>query len=534
VEALFVAIGAGIPVSVSVSIEPIQGDQGQPVATLIVCHRITPWKDAAAALRRSEERLKLALSAARLGAWEYDLNARVLTTSSQCKANHGFAENDDLQLETQILPAIDPGPREAFRAAIDGAIASSGSFETEVPQRWPDGSRHWLLVAGRVIDPTCMVGVTQDISDRRHIEQSVRDSEERFRMLADNIAQFAWMADATGSRFWHNRRWLDYTGRTLEEMKGWGWQTVHHPDHVQAVVARLRRCVETGEPWEDTFPLRAADGTYRWFLARAVPIRDPNGRVVRWFGTNTDVTDQRAKEEALVLADRNKDEFLALVAHELRSPLSPILAAVRLLMLTGPPDPALQKLRETILRQTLHLSRVVDDLLDVGRIISGKLRLDHEVADLNAIVKQAMETCSPEIERRRHTLQSVLAESPFYVDVDAARIVQVVCNLLNNAAKYMRDGGRIELTVSAHDSMAVICVRDEGVGIGPEMLGRLFHRFVQVDSSRHRAQGGLGIGLALVKAIIDMHGGTVEATSEGIGKGSVFTVRLPTVAATST
>ena len=525
VEAVLDTARTRIPVSVS--IEPIQEGPEPPVATLTLCHPITRWKDAATALRRSEQRLTLALSAGRLGDWEFDLDTRGLTASAQCKANHGFTASDDLEFETHIVSMIDPEHREAFRAAIDGAIESGGAFEIEVPHRWSDGSRHWLLVAGRVIDPTRMVGVSLDVTARRHTEQALRDSEERFRALANNIAQLAWMADETGSIFWYNRRWLEYTGRTLEEMQGWGWQKVHHPDHVQAVVDKLRRCFKTGETWEDTFPLRGSDGTYRWFLSRAVPIRAKDGRVIRWFGTNTDVTEQRRTEEALVVADRSKDEFLALLAHELRGPLAAILTAVRLLQRTGPAAPELQKLRDIILRQTLQLSTLVDDVLDVGRIINGKLRINREVADLKTIVRQAIETCSPLIERRRHRLDTVLPDSPLCVNVDAGRIVQVVCNLLNNAAKYMRDGGRIELAVCEREAAAVITVRDEGIGIAPDMLGRIFHRFVQIDSSKDRTEGGLGIGLALVKAIVDLHGGTVEAYSEGIGTGSEFTVRLP-------
>ena len=651
VEAALTTPEGRIPVSVS--IEPVNDSRGAPVATLTVCHRISTWKDAASALRRTERRLTLALKAGRLGAWELDLDTRVLTSSPQCRANHGLAPADDLQLEADLLPAIDPDFRGAFRAAIDRAIAGHGAFEIEVPHRWPDGTAHWLFVAGEVIDPTCMVGVSLDITERRRIEQALRDgerlykeivetanegiwtldgqaritfvnrrmadlvgyppmemigchkwdfmfdedisamqalfdrrrqgiaeevmdirfrhrsgsevwtlmaarplhdsagrfsgaldlfmdvttrrqaeqalrdSEERFRTLADNISQLAWMADETGSIFWYNKRWFDYTGTTLEEMQGWGWQRAHHPDHVEGVVAKIRRCFESGEVWEDTFPLRAQDGSYRWFLSRAVPIQDERGRIVRWFGTNTDVTEQRRAAEALLAADRGKDEFLAVLGHELRNPIAPIMTAVTLLQKKGPPDPALQKLRDTILRQTLLLSKLVDDLLDVGRIINGKLRLERHVTDLGSILKQAIETAMPQIEHRHHALEVALPDPSVHVDVDARRIVQAVSNLLHNAAKYMHDGGRVELTAAARERTVVISVKDQGVGISPEMLERIFDRFVQIDSSAHRAQGGLGIGLALVKAVVELHGGTVEARSDGIGKGSEFTVRLP-------
>jgi PAS domain S-box-containing protein len=647
---------AGRQIAVSIAIAPIRDVGDRVSASLTICHAIARGKDAeaaAAAQRLIEQRLTLALKAGKLGTWELDLNTRVLTSSAQCKANHGLQADEDLQLETNLIPAIDFDHRARFRATLEHAIETEGSFEIEVPHRWPDESRHWLLIAGSVFDSTYMVGVSQDITDRRQneqgfrdserryreivetanegiwtlddqakitfvnrrmadlvgylpgemigqrkwdfmfgedvaamkalferrrlgvaeevvdirfrhhdgreiwtlmaarplhdgagrfigaldlfsditerrrAEQALRDSEERFRTLADNIAQLAWMADETGRVFWYNRRWFEYTGRTLEEMQGWGWQEVHHPDHVQSVIEKISRCFETGEIWEDTFPLRARDGTYRWFLSRALPIRDERGAITRWFGTNTDVTDRREAEEALLEADRRKDEFLAVVAHELRGPLAPILTAARILQMKGPPDSQLQKPRETIIRQTMQLSKLVDDLLDVGRITAGKLWLDKRRVELNEIVKQAVETSAPVIERRRHTLNVAFSEAPVYLDVDAARMVQVVGNLLNNAAKYMQEGGRIDLTAFADGDTAVIRVRDEGVGIPPDMLGRIFQRFIQLGSSGHRAEGGLGIGLSLVKALVDLHGGSVDARSDGIGTGSEFTVRLP-------
>jgi len=366
-----------------------------------------------------------------------------------------------------------------------------------------------------------------DVTERRHMEHALRDSEERFHTLADNIAQLAWMADETGWIFWYNRRWLEYTGKTLEEMQGWGWQQVHHPDHVEAVVQKIRHCFESGEAWEDTFPLRAKDGTYGWFLSRALPIRDAQGRITRWFGTNTDVSDQRRAEDALLDCDRRKDEFLALLGHELRTPLAPIIAAARLLQLTGPPNPRLEKIRGTIVRQAEHMTKLIEDLLDVGRITTGMLRLEKRRVALNAILGQAVEASAPLIERRRHTIAVSMADTPVYLDVDAGRIVQVICNLLNNAAKYMEEGRRIELSGAQQSGLAIIRVRDEGVGIAPEMLNRIFDRFVQVGTSTYRSDGGLGVGLSLVKSLIERHGGTVEARSQGIGTGSEFIVCLP-------
>jgi signal transduction histidine kinase len=200
---------------------------------------------------------------------------------------------------------------------------------------------------------------------------------------------------------------------------------------------------------------------------------------------------------------------------------------VKLLQAKGPGEPALQKLRDTILRQTLQLSTLVDDLLDVGRITAGKLRLEKSCVDLRDVVTQAVEVTSGLVERRRHTLRVQLPEGPVYLEADAARLVQVTGNLLNNAAKYMRDGGYIDILVREESGMGVVSIRDQGVGISPEMLDRIFDRFVQVGASEYRSEGGLGIGLSIVKALVDLHDGTIEARSPGIGKGSQFTFRLP-------
>jgi signal transduction histidine kinase len=257
------------------------------------------------------------------------------------------------------------------------------------------------------------------------------------------------------------------------------------------------------------------------------PMRNQDGRIDGIAVLALDVTEVVNARREAEAANFAKDEFLAMLGHELRSPLSPILTAIRLLQLKGPQDPKLEQLRETILRQTMHLSRLVDDLLDVGRIIAGKLSLDRKPVELRAIVKQAVETCTPLIERRQHVLRVTLPDTPVSLDADPDRMVQVVCNLVNNAAKYTREGGRIELTASEAAGWAVIRVSDSGVGIAPEMLDRIFDRFLQIGTSRHRAEGGLGIGLSLVKAIVDLHGGRVTAYSGGIGQGSEFTVRLP-------
>ncbi len=408
--------------------------------------------------------------------------------------------------------------------------------------------------------------------ERARAESALRTSEERFRMMAENIAQFAWMADEKGWISWYNQRWFDYTGTTLEEMQGWGWRAVHHTDYVERVAEKFRRHIESGEVWEDTFPLRSKAGEYRWFLSRALPIRDEHGKVQRWFGTNTDITAQREAEAALREADRRKDEFLAMLAHELRNPLAAANNALALFEQSQ--DMADQQwAREVAQRQIGQLTHLVDDLLDVSRITSGKIRLRTALLDAAAVLDHAVQSVRPLVASRGHELSVAFPrDGSLAVKADAARLEQIVVNLLTNAAKYTENGGLISLearrertapppppsSFSSSSSSSfpagealeagvneededgekdeerdelVITVRDSGLGIAPEKLPQMFDLFAQGERSIARSEGGLGLGLTIVKKLAELHGGTIAARSAGLGHGSEFTVRLPAQAA---
>jgi signal transduction histidine kinase len=226
-------------------------------------------------------------------------------------------------------------------------------------------------------------------------------------------------------------------------------------------------------------------------------------------------------------AARRKDEFLAMLAHELRNPLAPITNSLEIMRLAGELSPTMEEVRAMMHRQVRHMTRLVDDLLEVSRLTRGKLELRREVVDLASILATAVDTCRPAIDARRHQFAVSIARHPIRVHADSVRITQVVANLLNNAAKYTPEGGQLWLTARAEDGQAVISVRDTGVGIEPEMLSRVFELFVQVEESLHRSDGGLGIGLTLARRLVEMHDGSLEARSGGAGQGSEFIVRLP-------
>ena len=357
-------------------------------------------------------------------------------------------------------------------------------------------------------------------------DSGIAPDEAQLQALFDCMPQLGWAAYPDGWIYYYNRPWYEYTGSTPEEMAGWKWQSVHHPDLLPLVVKRWRHSIATGEPFEMAFQLRRHDGTFRWFLTRVSPMRDDQGRLVRWVGINTDIDEQKRAEEAAAAANRAKDEFLAMLGHELRNPLAPIVTALKLMDLKG--GDAFQHERTIISRQTAHLSRLVDDLLDVSRFLRGTLEIRRELVDVEAIVTQAAEMVSPLMEREGHAL-ALSVPTGLTLDGDGARLKQVVVNLLTNAAKYTPPGGRIAVAVDAAGDEVTIRVRDNGLGISASLLPMLFQPFVQKRQPLARSDGGLGLGLAIVRTIVTAHGGSVEALSDGEGHGSEFVVRLPVV-----
>ncbi|MDQ3368162.1 MAG: ATP-binding protein [Myxococcota bacterium] len=356
------------------------------------------------------------------------------------------------------------------------------------------------------------------------VNEALRESETQFVTLANTIPMLAWYAQPDGAVAWFNQRWFQYTGTTFEGQAGWQWESSLHADDRTRVVDRWRASIASGEPWDDVFRLRRHDGELRWFLARALPLHDANGQIVRWFGTTVDIDDQKRAEADATASVRAKDEFLAMLGHELRNPLAPIRTALDLMTMRDPTK--FERERTIIERQVGYLVRLVDDLLDVSRITGGKIELKREVVELADVVGLAVETATPLLEAKAHRLTINLG-SDLLVDVDVVRMTQVISNLVTNAAKYTASQGALEIVGGRRGSRVWLAVRDNGIGISPAMLPLVFEMFAQEAQGSDRPAGGLGLGLAIVKNLLAMHGGTITAHSQGLGHGSQFEIELP-------
>jgi PAS domain S-box-containing protein len=412
----------------------------------------------------------------------------------------------------------------AVRAGLHGAFAFPICLRAEVFGVMEFFSREIRQPDAGLLRLFANVGVQIGaFIDRKRSEQKLRETEKRFRFLAETIPSFVWIAAPDGTITYANQRWFDYSGLTLEQTaRNWP-ELALHPDDRERCIKKWTGALREGKEYEIEVRNRRHDGAYRWFITRAVPRRDAAGQILSWFGITTDIHNQKELQEQLRQADRNKDEFLAVLAHELRNPLAPLRNALEIMRISGQ-DGEIQEMME---RQVNALVRLVDDLLEVSRFTRGKIELRRARIALTPIVQSAIETSRPLIEAGGHRLKVNLPSEPLIVDGDSVRLSQVVANLLNNAAKYTEAGGEISLGVERVGDQAVLRVRDTGVGIPAEMLPRVFDMFTQLDRSENRAQGGLGIGLSLVRSLVTMHGGTVQASSDGPGKGSEFLVRLP-------
>lgn len=382
----------------------------------------------------------------------------------------------------------------------------------------------------------------RDITKRKQAEAKLRQSEERYRYLAESIPQKVWTATPDGALIDVNQRWLEFTGLTLAQAQSGGWALVVHPDDLPILKQHWLAAQQgSGSHYQAEGRMRRADGVYRWHLHQAIPLRNEQGQIIKWFGSATDVEDKKQLEQqhqrllqqeqaaraAAEQVNRIKDEFLAVLSHELRSPLNPILGWSRLLQ-TGKLDAAKTKQAlETIERNAKLQSELIEDLLDVSRILRGKFSLRVGAVDLSIIIGAAIETVRLAAEAKSIQIKTMLNSNIGKVMGDSSRLQQVVWNLLSNAIKFTPQGGEVKIQLERSGSFAQITISDTGKGISPEFLPYVFEYFRQENATTTRKFGGLGLGLAIVHHLVELHGGTVQADSLGEDKGATFTVNLP-------
>lgn len=492
-------------------------------------------------LRRGEERFGLAVAIAKLGTFEIDLATDAVSVNQEARTIYGWPADAPLtfsRVQTHFHPDDRAHVLQAVGRAFDPATEDN-AFDVEQRIIRTDGAVRWIRVRARAFfvgegatrRPATCVGTFLDITERKEHDSALRESEARFRQLADTIPQLAWMAKPDGWIFWYNQRWHAFTGTTAEEMQGWGWQSVHDPKELPRIVENWKAALAHEQPWEDTFPLRRHDGEFRVHLSRANPFRDSEGRVVLWFGTNTDITELVRAEEAANAANRAKDHFIATLSHELRTPLTPVLATIMDLDKRLDLPPAISEAMELIRRNIELEARLIDDLLDVTRISKGKLRMEQEVVELHSVLQDAKRICESAIAKKEVHLAFDLQAPNNHVEGDGARLLQAFWNLLQNAVKFTPSGGEITVRTRGDERTLRVEIADNGIGLDAEALPRIFEPFGQADESISRRFGGLGLGLALSKALVEAHGGRMAATSPGRDQGTTFTVDLNTTTA---
>ncbi|HEX5745986.1 MAG TPA: PAS domain-containing protein [Archangium sp.] len=710
--------------------QPLLDEAGQVEAVLLFAVEVTEQvrarqaaeealsyrQRAEAALRQSEAHLRRTLKAAEVGAWEWDLGNQRMVWTPNVEPMFGMAPGTFLGTAEAALALIHPEDRERVARTLGQSAREQGESEHQLEYRVlrADGGVRWQESRGRVLfdergRPTKLAGVVMDITSRKEAEQQQRESEARFQLLAEALPQLIWRTRADGYTEYFNPGWFEYTGQTLEQARGDGWLQAVHPEDLAHTEKAWRHAVSTGAPYSVEYRLRrAADGAYRWFIARGLPLREGTGRITHWFGTCTDIDDQKRGAETLrflseasaalaasldqaatlaqvarlavpVLADwcmvdlvgedghvervevahadpalaeladrlrrfppvqnpehpsaramrqdqtilvaevtgaveersaqgaehlvairemkcrsmmsvpllargrtlgvltfftteasgrrygqedvlrmeevarrvamaldnarlfalaqeerqraeeanRLKDDFLATVSHELRTPLTAMIGWVKMLR-TGrlPPDKHARAL-ETVDRNTQAQAQLIEDLLDVSRIISGKLRMETQPVHLVDVIQAALESVRPAADARSIQLLAELEPGEDVVMGDAGRLQQVVWNLLSNAVKFSPGGSRVQVRLRRLEASVEVTVADEGPGIPADFLPHIFERFRQLEGGTTRRHGGLGLGLAIVRHLVELHGGTVHAASEGAGRGATFTVLLP-------
>jgi PAS domain S-box-containing protein len=499
------------------------------------------YRTAQDALRQREESLALLDTLqqnAPVGFAFVDRQFRFVCINDALAAIDGSPAADHLGHTVQeSVPELWPRLEPLYRGVLESGVPVTNQEVTGETPAAPGQVRHWLVnyYPVRVHEEIAGIGIlVTDITERKRMEdelwqraEQLQESEQRFARFMQHLPGLAWIKDLQGRYVYANDAAQKAFRTPREALYGKTDEEVFPPETARQFKENDRRACSSGTGVQVIETLEHEDGTLHHSVVSKFLIVGPDGGPSLVGGMAIDITDRMRAEEALKEADRRKDEFLAMLAHELRNPLAPIRNALHILKQPGVDGAMLRQVRDMAERQVQHMARLLDDLLDVSRISRGRIELRKDAVDVAVVISRTVEAVRPLIEKRRHELIVSLPAGPLRVEADSTRLEQVLTNLLNNAAKYTDPGGHVWLTVERDGDEAVVRVRDTGLGITPDMLPRIFDLFVQAERRLDRSQGGVGIGLTLVKKLVELHGGRIEAFSAGLGRGSEFVVRLP-------
>ena len=406
------------------------------------------------------------------------------------------------------------------KASVDKALKGETAQFTALCLTAKGTTKWWDVVVSPVGKPgepvKQIISVSRDITQKKEADEKIAASEKQFRTFADSIQNLAWIAKADGWIYWYNQQWYDYTGTTLEEMEGLGWQKVHHPDHIEKIIALSKEIWKKDEAFELTFPLRRHDGEYRWFLTRAYPVKDSNGNIERWIGTNTDVDDQRKALD-------QKDEFMSIASHEMKTPLTAAKAYLQLLeMSLGESNSQVKSFAKKANHSVERLNQLIVELLDVSKIQEGKINYNFAPLNFNELVESTVEDM--QYSSPNHKIIKT-GKTDYLVTGDKNRLEQVLINLLSNAIKYSPDSKDVYINIEEAAGEVKVIITDTGIGMNKRNLQKIFERYYRAEDAGTKFQG-LGIGLYISNEIIQRHQGKMWAESEP-GKGSAFYFTIP-------
>lgn len=496
------------------------------------------------------ELLELALEAGQLGFWDWNIVTGEVAFSERWAQMIG-RDLDEIEPHVRVWeglmhPDDDARTMELLNAHLEGR---SAYYESEHRLRHADGSWIWVLDRGRVIErdadgkPLRAIGTHTDITKRKEAEQRAHEKDSLIRVLINVLPEIVWSAALDGKLEFANQKWFDFIGPNAKGDVQEAFLDALHPEDAPAVREQWQKSREVGNSFRAEMRLRNFEGEYRWFLVHGEPSLDSRESIAHWFGIAVDITEQRSLErdrqrfleaeqnlrEEAEFANKSKDDFIAALSHELRSPLNAIYGWIQILERGGLEKEKIEHAVEVIGRNVRLQKSLIEDLLDISRIISGKIRMDMEGMSFTSVVRAAVDTIKPSADKKRIGLHVELNIDPDEIHGDRNRLLQALGNILTNAVKYTKEEGLIKVALNRIGDRARLTIQDNGEGIEAELLPHIFGLFKTGNRLWKSRFGGLGLGLTLVKYFIEAHGGTISANSEGPGKGATFTIELPLI-----